>query len=101
MTNRELDKGKGMHLLLTGLRASARALTLAHVKEPLFVVMDNAETAQYLYGDIKALSADVLFFPAAQKRRVTDEAAMIQRTETLTAISRQLSAISHPLIVIT
>ena len=88
MTNRELGKGKGMHLLLTGLRASARALTLAHVSNPLFIVVDNAETAQYMYGDLKALGADVLFFPAAQKRRAVDEAAVIQRTETLSTMPR-------------
>ncbi len=50
--------------------------------------MDNAETAQYLYGDIKALGTDVLFFPAAQKRRAVDDAAVIQRTETLTTMPR-------------
>jgi len=99
--NRELGKGKGMHLLLTGLRASARALMLAHVNKPLFIVLDNAESAQYLFSDLRTLAkgngqeANVFFFPAAQKRRAVDEAAQIQRTETLSALSR--SAISnHP-----
>ena len=92
-----LAKGDS-HVLLAGLHASARALTLTHVEKPLFVIFDNAESAQYLYSDLKALTANskianspienpVLFFPAAQKRRVVDEAAQIQRTECLTALT--------------
>ena len=75
------------HILLSGLHASARALALSQVNAPLFVIFDNAETAQYLYADLKTLNADVQFFPSAQKRRAVDEAAMIQRTECLTALS--------------
>ena len=106
---REVSKGRDTHVLVSGLYASARALALsALTREPLFIVMDNAEAAQYMYSDLKVLSestehrtqnTDVFFFPAAQKRRAVDEAAMIQRTETLTAISRQPSAISHLIIV--
>ena len=100
-----LKKGD-THVLLTALHASARALTLAHVKHPLFVIFDNAEAAQYLYGDLKGLQVtgdglQVFFFPAAQKRRAVDEAAMIQRTECLTALSSQYSAISNQLIIVT
>ena len=103
LINRELAKGKEVHLLLSGLHAGARALALAHVKAPLFVILDNAEAAQYLYSDLQSLSADglpvtgdglpaapvgpkVYFFPAAQKRRTVDDAAMIQRTECLSAL---------------
>ena len=103
LINRELAKGQEVHLLLSGLHAGARALALAHVKAPLFVILDNAEAAQYLYSDLLSLSADglpvtgdglpvtgvgakVYFFPAAQKRRTVDEAAMIQRTECLSAL---------------
>ena len=88
MIRRELGKGKGMHLLLAGLHASARALTLTHIKESLFVVMDNAEAAQYLYGDLRSLGADALFFPSSKRRRSIDDAAVIQRTETLTTLPR-------------
>ena len=77
-----------MHLLLAGLHASARALTLTHIKERLFVVMDNAEAAQYLYGDLRSLGADALFFPGSKRRRSIDDAAVIQRTETLTTLPR-------------
>jgi transcription-repair coupling factor (superfamily II helicase) len=77
---------KNAHVLLSGLHASARALALAHMKMPLFVIFDNAEAAQYLYSDLKALGADAGFFPAAQKRRAVDEAAQIQRTECLTTL---------------
>ena len=79
------------HVLLTGLHASARALTLAQINKPLFVIFDNAEAAQYLYADLKAVGANAGFIPAAQKRRAVDEAAQIQRTETLTALSQKLT----------
>ena len=74
------------HLLLSGLHASARALTLAHIKKPMFVIFDNAESAQYAYSDLKALGTNVGFFPAAKRRRTIDDAAVIQRTETLTTM---------------
>ena len=93
------------HLLLSGLHASARALTLAHVMQPMFVIFDNAEAAQYLYGDLKSIvesqESRVFFFPAAQKRRAVDEAAMIQRTECLTALSQEPKAKSQKLIIVT
>ena len=88
------------HVLLSGLHASARALMLADIckttpvlpkgKEkslPLFVIFDNAESAQYLYADLKAVGADTMFFPAAKRRRTVDDAATILRTETLTALA--------------
>ncbi len=74
------------HLLLSGLHASARALALAHVTQPMFVIFDNAEAAQYAYSDLKALGTNVGFFPAAKRRRTIDDAAVIQRTETLTTM---------------
>ena len=93
------------HLLLSGLHESARALTLAHVTRPMFVIFDNAEAAQYLYGDLKSIvesqESRVFFFPAAQKRRAVDEAAMIQRTECLTALSQEPKAKSQKLIIVT
>lgn len=95
LIKRELQKGGGTHLLLSGLHASVRALTLAQLNTPLFVILDNAEAAQYLYSDLKSLippsqegEGEIYFFPAAQKRRTIDEAAMIQRTECLAALNR-------------
>ena len=105
---RELAKTRGTHVLLGGLYASARALALHALTMPsavshqdsagLFIVMDNAENAQYMYGDLKTIhnaqctmhnekDEGVFFFPAAQKRRVVDEAAQVQRTECLSALS--------------
>ena len=102
-----LAKGDS-HVLLAGLHASARALTLTHIEKPLFVIFDNAESAQYMYSDLRSLTASaerpltlkdrsaerpltlkdsIYFFPAAQKRRVVDEAAQIQRTECLSALA--------------
>ena len=81
------------HILLSGLHASARAMALRQIGAPLFVIFDNPEAAQYLYADLKTLKADVQFFPAAQKRRSVDEAASIQRTETLTALAGKNTSI--------
>ncbi len=83
------------HVLLSGLHASARAMALAQLCKPLFVIFDNAEAAQYIYSDLRSLTppspegkGEIYFFPAAQKRRGVDEAAQIQRTECLTAIMK-------------
>ena len=85
---REVAKGRGTHVLVSGLYASSRALALAQMKEPLFVLLDDAEKAQYLYADLKALGAEVGFFPSSKRRRTIDDAAVIQRTETLTMLPR-------------
>ncbi len=85
---REVAKGRGTHVLVSGLYASSRALALAQMKEPLFVLLDDAEKAQYLYADLKALGAEVGFFPSSKRRRTIDDAAVIQRTETLTTLPR-------------
>ncbi len=82
----QLADVRTQHILLSGLHASARALTLAHVTRPMFVIFDNAESAQYAYSDLKALGTNVGFFPAAKRRRTIDDAAVIQRTETLTTM---------------
>ena len=74
------------HVLLSGLHASARALALAHLESALFVILDNAESAQYLYADLKSVGADAKFFPSSKRRRTTDDAALIQRTEVLTTL---------------
>ena len=74
------------HVLSGGLHASARALALSQIREPLFVIFDNAEAAQYIYADLKTLGADAGFFPSSKRRRTIDDAAVIQRTETLTTL---------------
>jgi len=106
LVKKELSRGKGTHVLLSGLHASARALAIAQVSRPQFVIFDNEEAARYMYSDFKSLMSaakplndeptapnernkllnDVLFFPHSQKRRAVDEAAQIQRTETLTTL---------------
>ena len=99
LIRRELERAKETHLLLPGLHASARALALnALAQTPLFIVMDNEESAKYTYGDLKVLGANVFFFPVAQKRRVVDESAQIQRTETLAALNSKAPTVvvSYP-----
>ncbi len=76
------------HVLLSGLHASARALALAQVQKALFVIFDNAESAQYLYADLKTIGADAGYFPSSKRRRTVDDAAVIQRTETLSTLPR-------------
>ena len=63
-------------------------MALAQIQKPLFVIFDNAESAQYLYSDLKTVGADVGFFPSSKRRRTIDDAAVIQRTETLTTLPR-------------
>ena len=99
------------HVLLSGLHASARALAIAAINSGatalnsskgtlnsskgafncaegtcMFVIFDNAESAQYIYSDLKTLGADAGFFPSSKRRRTIDDAAVIQRTETLTTL---------------
>ena len=101
LIRRELVRGKDSHVLVSGLHASARALALSALRTPLFIVMDNAETAQYMYSDLQSIEGrkddvrctKVYFFPAAKKRRTTDEAAQIMRTECLSALSGSPSII--------
>jgi transcription-repair coupling factor (superfamily II helicase) len=103
--NDRLTKRGDNHILLSGLHASARALVLAQVRKPLFVIFDNAEAAEYLVSDLRSLvesqKLKVFFFPAAKKRRTIDEAAMIQRTETLMAIVESQESRDERLIVVT
>ena len=94
LIRRELGRGKDTHVLVSGLHASARALALVALNAPLFIILDNSEAAQYLYADLKNIknasgnqNTEVFFFPHSQKRRAVDEAAQIQRTETLTALT--------------
>ena len=98
-----LVKKGDRHVLLSGLHASARALVLAQVHTPFFIVLDNAEAAQYLYADLKELNANVGFFPSSKRRRSIDDAAVIQRTETLTALTseRKNELTNERLIVVT
>ena len=141
LVSRELEH-KSSHLLLSGLHASARAVAvsvLAHAAKlrfddrcsdqlalptnikfagtPFFIILDNAEEAEYLYSDLRSLTAgadrsaapdriqstdritNVFFFPHSLKRRAVDEAAEVQRTECLTAISHWPLAISQKAIV--
>ena len=101
--SKELGKGKGKHLLLSGLYASARSMLLCAIQQrtsrPMVVVMDNADEAQYMYSDLSAINdkqstinipvgIKVLFFPVSKRRRQgVDEALAIQRTETLSQLA--------------
>ena len=103
------------HVLVSVLRASARALALSALTQRLFIVMDNAEAAQYMYSDLRSLTAgadrpatpdrgslqtdQVFFFPSSKRRRTTDDAALIQRTECLTALTSERA--EERLIVVT
>lgn len=73
--------------MLTGINKPTPALPIGKEKNcPLFVILDNAEAAQYLFADLKTLGAKAGFFPSSKRRRSIDDAAVIQRTETLTTM---------------
>lgn len=73
--------------MLTGINKPTPALPRGKEKNcPLFVILDNAEAAQYLFADLKTLGATAGFFPSSKRRRSIDDAAVIQRTETLTTM---------------
>ena len=102
---KELNKKRNQHFLLSDLRASAQAIILSalHQKlanknaaQPMIIVLDDNDAAQYMHADIKTLMGekDVYIFPCShRKRQKTDEALTVQRTEVLTAL---LSAQAYP-----
>jgi len=56
----------------------------------MLVVIDNGDDAQYVYGDLRQLNENVLFFPMSHRRRQgEDEAMAIQRTEVLSQLTMQ------------
>ena len=113
----ELSKKGNKHFLLKGLHASARAFILnalvsrlhAHNKGNVcFIVLDNADDAQYLYADLRTLGneSEVYYFPTLHRRRQggIDEAMAVQRTEVLTTLlgtrkQESGSRIHKPIIV--
>ena len=113
----ELSKKGDKHFLLKGLHASARAFILNALVSRLhthnkgnvcFIVLDNADDAQYLYADLRTLGNEneVYYFPTLYRRRQggIDEAMAVQRTEVLTTLlgtrkQESGSRIHKPIIV--
>ena len=113
----ELSKKGNKHFLLKGLHASARAFILNALVSRLhthnkgnvcFIVLDNADDAQYLYADLRTLGNEneVYYFPTLHRRRQggIDEAMAVQRTEVLTSLlgtrkQESGSRIHKPIIV--
>ena len=113
----ELSKKGDKHFLLKGLHASARAFILNALLSRLhthnkgnvcFIVLDNADDAQYLYADLRTLGNEneVYYFPTLHRRRQggIDEAMAVQRTEVLTSLlgtrkQESGSRIHKPIIV--
>ena len=124
---KELKRGGETHLLLSGLHASARALAIEALtirtmydvrctkdeKRVFFVIIDNEEDAKYLYADlvqvqsqelkVKSQELRVFFFPSSKRRRTTDEAMVIQRTECLAAMKSGKSRVEsqEAMIIVT
>ena len=98
------------HLLLTGLYASARAVSVAAWRQQAVVaVMSGEDEARYLHSDLKTIGANALFFPTShrRKRRKTadvdsrlpqDEALVVQRTETLSFLA---NTTTDPFVLVT
>ena len=114
----ELSKKGNKHFLLKGLHASARAFILnalvsrlhAHNKGNVcFIVLDNADDAQYLYADLRTLGNEneVYYFPTLHRRRQggIDEAMAVQRTEVLTTLlgtrKQESGSRTHKPIIVT
>ena len=108
-TMHELGKRGTNHLLLSGLHASARSLTMLHMAQALkginlLVVTDTQDEAQYLYADLQVLNGDStaitpLYFPSARRRRQgVDESLMIQRTECLANLAEPKTSLSRIVI---
>lgn len=115
--SQELSKKGSKHFLLKGLHASARAFILNALVSRLhthnkgnvcFIVLDNADDAQYLYADLRTLGNEneVYYFPTLHRRRQggIDEAMAVQRTEVLTTLlgtrkQESGSRIHKPIIV--
>ena len=96
----ELSKKREKHFLLRNLHASSQAIILSNLHQRLatnaharamLIVLDNADSAQYMYADLRTLrnEQDVYFFPCSHRRRQgKDEAMMVQRTEVLSALTK-------------
>ena len=114
----ELSKKGDKHFLLKGLHASARAFILNALVSRLhthnkgnvcFIVLDNADDAQYLYADLRTLGNEneVYYFPTLHRRRQggIDEAMAVQRTEVLTTLlgtrKQESGSRTHKPIIVT
>lgn len=96
----ELSKKREKHFLLRNLHASSQTIILSNLHQRLannaharamLIVLDNADSAQYMYADLRTLrnEQDVYFFPCSHRRRQgKDEAMMVQRTEVLSALTK-------------
>ena len=114
---KELSKKTNKHFLLSNLHASARAIILTALRrqlahknaaQPMVIILDDTDAAQYMYADIKTLidEHEVYFFPCSHRRRQkTDEALMVQRTEVLSALlgtkNQEPRAKTHYPIIVT
>ena len=98
-------------VFLQGLVASGIAMTFAALNSstwgrsggaPFLFIMQDAETAGYLYHDLQQLLSDqqVLFFPSSYRRSVKygqrDAASEILRTEVLARMSSVEYIITYP-----
>ena len=106
---KELSKKRDKHFLLKDLHASAQSIILSVLHHQLvkknsaramLIVLDNNDSAQYMYADLRTLRQEkgVYFFPTShRKRQGIDEAMAVQRTEVLSA----LAGGSHDAIIVT
>ena len=114
---KELSKKTNKHFLLSNLHASARAIILTALRrqlahknaaQPMVIILDDTDAAQYMYADIKTLidEHEVYFYPCSHRRRQkTYEALMVQRTEVLSALlgtkNQEPRAKTHYPIIVT
>ena len=95
LTDEDYKRGITLSGLTTGSSAAAviAGFMPANEKSTLFIVMNDAEEAGYLYHDLVQICGDkrVLFFPSSFKRALKygheDEANRILRTEVMSRLS--------------
>ena len=109
-----LRRNRAEHVLMSGLYGSARAAELTALTGTMLIVMSDQDSAQYMYSDLRSLTAEavgpseglkdrfavgsaspvgqkVLYFPSSRRRskkvQSQDEAMMVQRTGVLTTLT--------------
>lgn len=109
---KEFSKKRNTHFLLKNLYASAQSIILSSLHHRLakkyqgrsmMIVLEDADSAQYMYADLRALrnGQKVYFFPSSHRRRQgTDEAMAVQRMEVMSEANEAMKCKSDEGVMI-
>ncbi len=105
-----LETSEKKRIRVKGLSGSAHAIIIAasmgFVSRPYLIIMNDKEEAAFLYTDLSVLlpSFPIYFFPSSYKRSVQFRQvlpdAIVQRTETLTALPELSSNVHSKAIIV-